>query len=35
MADEIPERVQTDGLASYPRAVEEELSEAVEHLLRP
>lgn len=35
MADEILERVQTDGLASYPRAVEEELGEAVEHEVLP
>jgi len=35
MADDIPERVQTDGLASYPRAVEEELGEAVEHEVLP
>ena len=30
-----PERVATDGLASYPRAIQEELGQAVEHELRP
>ena len=30
-----PEKVATDGLASYPRAISEELGEEVEHELRP
>ena len=30
-----PDIVQTDGLASYPRAVKEELGEAVEHQVLP
>ena len=33
--EEAPEEVATDGLASYPRAVKEELGEAVEHEVRP
>ena len=35
IAEDIPERVQTDGLASYPRAVEEELGEEVKHEVLP
>lgn len=35
IADVIPERVQSDGLASYPRAIKEELGEAVEHQVLP
>ena len=35
ISDDIPERVQTDGLASYPRAIEEELGEEVEHEVLP
>ena len=31
----VPERVATDGLAAYPRAIKEELGEAVEHEVRP
>lgn len=34
-AEGIPERVQTDGLASYPRAIEEELGEEVKHEVLP
>jgi len=34
-SDNIPDKVATDGLASYPRAVEEELGEDVEHEVRP
>ena len=30
-----PERVATDGLAAYPRAIEEELGQDVEHEVRP
>jgi putative transposase len=30
-----PEQVATDGLASYPRTIEEELGEGVEHEVRP
>ena len=30
----IPDKVATDGLASYPRAIEEELGEDVEHEVR-
>ena len=33
-SDEIPEKVATDGLNSYPRAIEEELGENVEHEVR-
>ena len=33
--EDVPENVATDGLASYPRAIEEELSEAVKHEVRP
>ena len=33
--DDVPDRVATDGLASYPRAIQEELGEAVEHEVRP
>lgn len=33
LADVIPERVQTDRLASYPLAVKEALAEAVEQVL--
>ncbi len=32
---ESPEKVATDGLTSYPRAIEEELGEDVEHEVRP
>ncbi len=35
ITDEIPERVQTDGLASYPRAIEAKLGEQVEHEVLP
>ena len=35
ISDAIPERVQTDGLASYPRAIEEELDEEVKHGMLP
>ena len=30
-----PQKVATDGLASYPRAIQEELGQAVEHEVRP
>ena len=33
--EDAPEKVATDGLASYPRAITEELGEAVEHEVRP
>ena len=33
--EETPETVATDGLASYPRAIQEELGEDVEHDVRP
>ena len=33
--DNIPDRVATDGLKSYPRAIEEELDSDVEHEVRP
>ena len=33
--DDAPEKVATDGLASYPRAIEEALGEEVEHEVRP
>ncbi|MEM9150101.1 MAG: DDE-type integrase/transposase/recombinase, partial [Cyanobacteria bacterium P01_F01_bin.3] len=33
--DEGPEKVATDGLASYPRAIAEESGKAVEHEVRP
>ena len=33
--DNIPDKVATDGLGSYPRAIEEELGEEVEHEVRP
>jgi transposase-like protein len=35
VAEDIPERVETDGLTSYPRAIEEELGEEVEHEVLP
>lgn len=33
--EDAPEKVATDGLASYPRAIEEELGKEVEHEVRP
>ena len=33
--DNIPDKVATDGLASYPRAIEEELGQDIEHEVRP
>jgi putative transposase len=33
--DNKPEKVATDGLASYPRAIKEELGKDVEHEIRP
>jgi transposase-like protein len=33
--DDSPDKVATDGLTSYPRAIEEELGEAVQHEVRP
>ncbi|MFK8184885.1 MAG: DDE-type integrase/transposase/recombinase, partial [Phormidesmis sp.] len=33
--EESPEKVATDGLASYPRAITEELGEEVHHEVRP
>ena len=33
--EDAPEKVATDGLVSYPRAIEEELGENVEHEVRP
>ena len=33
--EEAPEKVATDGLASYPRAIEEELGKDTEHEVRP
>ena len=33
--DNVPDKVVTDGLKSYPRAIEEELGENVEHEVRP
>lgn len=33
--EDAPNKVATDGLASYPRAIEEELGENVEHEVRP
>jgi len=35
IGENIPERVQTDGLASYPRAIEEELGKEVKHKVLP
>lgn len=35
ISDDVPELVQTDGLAFYPRAIKEELGEAVEHKVLP
>lgn len=35
IADNLPDRVETDGLASYPRAVAEELGPQVEHEVLP
>ncbi|MBD3887656.1 DDE-type integrase/transposase/recombinase [Phormidium tenue FACHB-886] len=34
VAEQLPERVATDGHRSYPRAIEEELGEGVEHEVR-
>jgi transposase-like protein len=34
VAEQAPERVATDGHTSYPRAIEEELGEGVEHEVR-
>ncbi len=34
VAEQVPERVATDGHASYPRAIAEELGEGVEHEVR-
>ena len=34
VAEQAPERVATDGHTSYPRSIEEELGEAVEHEVR-
>jgi transposase-like protein len=34
VAEQVPQRVATDGHTSYPRAIEEELGEAVEHEVR-
>ncbi|HEY9662567.1 MAG TPA: DDE-type integrase/transposase/recombinase, partial [Allocoleopsis sp.] len=34
VAEQAPERVVTDGHTSYPRAIEEELGEGVEHEVR-
>lgn len=31
ISDDFPERVQTDGLTSYPRTIKEELGEDVKH----
>ena len=33
--DKIPDKVATDGLRSYPRAIQEELGEEVEYEVRP
>lgn len=33
--EDAPEKVATDGLASYPRAIEEELGQDTEHEVRP
>ena len=35
LQEDVPEKVATDGLASYPRAIKEELDEKAQHEIRP